>query len=339
MKFVENAWYAIGLSTVIETGKMLERTVCDQNLVFYRRPDGSPVALRNRCPHRFAPLSKGRLEGCVVTCVYHGLKFDDTGKCVHNPHGDGSIPKAAVVRNYPVVDRHGFSWVWMGDTRKADEKLIPDLSPLDSAPATATFRGTFISPLNYVLQMDNLMDFSHVDHLHTWFETGGLSTAKPSVTERDNSVSSLWKWEADHGFGLHKDHMAPGPVDSYMESLWFAPSIIVNKLSSVARGRPRDEGTGIFAVHLLTPETDRSILYSYALTRNFALADAELTSQTEKALLFVNETEDMPMVGAVLKEMGDQDFWSLNPVLLQHDAGPIRVRRTLDRLLKEQTSA
>lgn len=210
--------------------------------------------------------------------------------------------------------------------------LIPDLSPLDKSPTTATARGGFYSNINYLLQMDNLLDISHVDYLHTWFDTGGLSTARPKVTESKDKVSSLWKWKANHGYGLHKDFLPPGPVDSYLEAIWYAPSIIVLLLSSSKRGEPRDRGVGAFAVHLLTPETESTLHYSYALTRNFDVGNQELTTSTETALLHVNETEDMPMVRAVQTEMGDHEFWSLDPVLLQHDWAPVKVRRAIDRL-------
>ena len=59
--------------------------------------DGSVAALEDRCCHRAAPLSRGVLEDGVVQCGYHGLEFDAAGACVHNPHGNGVIPPAAVV--------------------------------------------------------------------------------------------------------------------------------------------------------------------------------------------------------------------------------------------------
>jgi phenylpropionate dioxygenase-like ring-hydroxylating dioxygenase large terminal subunit len=336
MKFIKNAWYGVGVSQLIKQGEMLERRICEENILFYRRSDGTPVALRNRCPHRFAPLSRGRLDGNIVTCGYHGLQFDEGGKCVHNPHGDGIIPRIATVRSYPVLDRHGLTWIWMGAEELADANSLPDLSPLDNAPRTATCQGTFPSPLSYLLQQDNLMDFSHVDHLHTWFDTGGLSTAKPLVTESDRSVSTLWQWQADAAFGLQKNFVAPGPVDSYLECIWHAPSIIVNIMHSVPRGRPREEAKEAYAVHVLTPETARSIHYTYSLTRNFVQNDHHLTKQTEEALLQVNATEDFPMVQSVQNEMGDEDFWSLRPVLLYHDGGPVKVRRAIDRIINEE---
>jgi len=57
-------------------------------------------SLKDRCCHRGAPLSLGRLEGDCVRCMYHGLKFDPAGKCIQIP-GQDNIPAklaCAVIR-------------------------------------------------------------------------------------------------------------------------------------------------------------------------------------------------------------------------------------------------
>ena len=74
MTFLRNAWYMTGWADEIgDTG--LARRIAGQPLFLYRRADGTIAALLDRCPHRFAPLSKGRRDGDVVVCGYHGLGF------------------------------------------------------------------------------------------------------------------------------------------------------------------------------------------------------------------------------------------------------------------------
>ena len=91
--------------------------------MLYRGAAGQPVALADSCPHRFAPLSKGKLHGDEIQCLYHGLRFAADGRCVHNPHGP--VPGAARVRSYPVRKHAGMVWIWMG------------ASPSDAAPPIA----------------------------------------------------------------------------------------------------------------------------------------------------------------------------------------------------------
>src|SRR3546814_8775103 len=94
----------------------------DMDVVLYRRADGEPVAVSGICPHRFAPLSLGRVDGDNLVCGYHGLRFDQTGNCIFNPHGKGVIPPKTRLRSYPVADRNGALWVWTGDPERAEDR-------------------------------------------------------------------------------------------------------------------------------------------------------------------------------------------------------------------------
>jgi phenylpropionate dioxygenase-like ring-hydroxylating dioxygenase large terminal subunit len=334
MTFLRNAWYAAFVSSDVGEGKLVPRTLLGENVVVYRGTDRQALVLRDRCPHRFAPLSMGRLEGNIVKCRYHGLKFDRSGMCVQNPHGDGRIPKGVQVRSYPATDRHGFLWVWMGDAGKADPALIPDLSPFDSNPVTATYWGQTHLPVNYLLMQDNLMDFSHIDHLHTAFDSGGCSAARPAVRRNDGRVDIDWAWESERPFAFLALFTKEGPVDSWIHVTWHAPSAVVARLGSTPRGRPRAEGASFFGVHLLCPETELSTFQAFALTRNYAQTDVQYTHQTQKGLDIVNETEDVPMILGAQREMGTTDLLSLHPAMLQNDGGVVMARRELTRMIR-----
>jgi nitrite reductase/ring-hydroxylating ferredoxin subunit len=48
--------------------------------------DGIFYAINNTCTHAGGDLSKGKLEGKIVTCPRHSSKFDvTTGKCISGP--------------------------------------------------------------------------------------------------------------------------------------------------------------------------------------------------------------------------------------------------------------
>ena len=122
--FLRNYWYVAAFGHEIGRN-LLARTILGDKIVFYRTEDGSPIALANRCCHRQAPLSMGRLIGDTVECGYHGLTFDPTGEGLMVP-GQKKIPSGAKVRKYPVAERWRWIWIWMGDPDLADETLIPD---------------------------------------------------------------------------------------------------------------------------------------------------------------------------------------------------------------------
>src|SRR5262249_42338861 len=128
--FLKNCWYVAAIDDELIDGKLLSRTLLGQPVLLYRGESGQPFALNDRCPHRGALLSRGRLEGDAVRCMYHGIKFDGSGKCVQIP-GQDMIPPKLRVPGYPVAQRGPFIWIWMGDAAKADPGLIVDLPYLE----------------------------------------------------------------------------------------------------------------------------------------------------------------------------------------------------------------
>ncbi|GAM04555.1 Rieske 2Fe-2S domain-containing protein [Novosphingobium sp. MBES04] len=97
--FLENAWYMAAWSH--EVGEdMLRRRLLGEPILLMRRQDGTAVALVDRCPHRYAPLSKGEREGDTIVCPYHGLTFDAAGQCVRNPFSE-KIPAARSCAAFP----------------------------------------------------------------------------------------------------------------------------------------------------------------------------------------------------------------------------------------------
>lgn len=165
MAYIKNAWYVACWDNEVKAGEMFHRRLLGELVVFYRKQDGSVVALQDRCPHRFVPLHMGRLVNDSIECGYHGLRFDCTGKCVLNPHGDGKIPAAAKVRQYPTLERYGMVWIWMGDAQPNADKL-PDYGVLESTGDFSTTRGYIHIESNYELMAENLLDLSHITYLH-----------------------------------------------------------------------------------------------------------------------------------------------------------------------------
>ena len=197
--FVENTWYAAAWDyEVAEADNKLARTICEVPLVFYKGESGDYIALDNRCCHRAAALSSGRIEGDCIRCMYHGILYDRDGKGLQVP-GQDRVPASIKVRSYPLAHKGGMLWIWMGDPALANEDDIYDFPPL-SQPET--WRG-FDKPsylhykANWLLIVDNLADFSHVAFVHT--HTLGGSEDYAFVTNPD--VEKL-----DDGIGIKRWH-------------------------------------------------------------------------------------------------------------------------------------
>src|ERR1700676_2741815 len=75
--YVRNAWYVAVWSDGLLDGQLIARTIMNEPIVLYRKADGGVAAIEDRCAHRFAPLSMGKIVGGDrIQCPYHGLQFD-----------------------------------------------------------------------------------------------------------------------------------------------------------------------------------------------------------------------------------------------------------------------
>ncbi len=119
---VRNAWYVAAWSTEVDD-QLRRFVILGDAVLLFRRTDGRVAALEDLCPHRLLPLSKGKRIGDTVQCGYHGLTFDGDGKCVRVP-GQDRIPPSAYVDAYPVEERNGIIWIWMGQKDRANRDDI-----------------------------------------------------------------------------------------------------------------------------------------------------------------------------------------------------------------------
>ena len=94
--FLCNCWYVAGWSHDIVAGSLVSRTILGEPIVLYRKADGGVAALEDRCCHRMAPLTRGRIEGDDLRCMYHGLKFAPDGRCIEIP-GQKLIPQLSLI--------------------------------------------------------------------------------------------------------------------------------------------------------------------------------------------------------------------------------------------------
>jgi phenylpropionate dioxygenase-like ring-hydroxylating dioxygenase large terminal subunit len=226
--------------------------------------------MEDRCAHRRMPLSLGRItEDDKLVCPYHGLTYDETGACVLVP--GQKTPSGIRLHTYPVEDRNGLIWVWMGDPDRADASQIFDCSWLEK-PGWHQTRLYRKAKANYLLLNDNLADLLHVAYLHIP-SGGGNEYMGPAESEL----------KVD-GFGYHfvrqtSDIPAPasygrlanakGNVDRWHIADFRAPSFyrIYTGVAETGSGGPKSslpQGRGKWTIaphHFVTPETERSTHY------------------------------------------------------------------------------
>jgi vanillate O-demethylase monooxygenase subunit len=342
MQFLRNAWYVAAWASELGRGAMVHRRLLDEPVLLFRDSCGRPSALLDRCPHRLAPLHLGKLVGDTVQCGYHGLQFDGSGACVHNPHG--AVPRAARVRSFPLAERHGMLWIWMGDPALADPARIADFSFQDPEHAFVG-EGYLHVRSSYVLEIDNIMDLSHTEFLHA--DTLGSSGISRGEYRAERDGDTVWSRRLTRAEVMTDElsramGVEPGTaVDRWLHVRWTAPANMALFAGAVASGRPSGEGRETPTAHCFTPETASTSHYWFSICFPRAMGEVgERMAREQIAYLRAPfESEDLPMLEAQQNSIGDVDLLSLKPVLLAGDAGAVYARRVLSRLLGLEAQA
>lgn len=328
-----NAWYPLAWSRDIGT-ILATRRILEEDLVVYRKTDGGVAVLEDACPHRLAPLSLGTLRGDAVECGYHGLTFDCSGQCVHAP-GLARPPASFQVRSYPVAERMGMVWVWMGKPELANQDDILQLPQYDD-PAYSVVEGdALLVQANYLNLADNLCDPTHVVFVHkTTLASAAGQETRVEHERRGNEVVT-WRWVLDGPLipvfeGL-KDF--GGNVDRWHYYHFHAPSVAVIDFGSSKAGTGAPEGNRgdciqMYACHFITPVDQRTCVQHWLVLKN-SPADP-VVDERLKANLRTAFDEDKRVLEAIQRNEDKPRQWRRIPLGI--DASSIKMRRIVDEM-------
>jgi vanillate O-demethylase monooxygenase subunit len=343
--FLRNSWYVAGWDHQIPPGEIVARTILAEPIMLYRTARGDLVALEDRCCHRFAPLSRGRLEGDDIRCMYHGMKFAASGQCIEIPAQD-SIPSGMRVRSYPVVEKDRWVWVWMGDVARADPSLIPDAIG-HAGPDYRIAVGELRYDANYQLIHDNLLDLTHLSYVHqntlgrnspTWGQ------ARPVVTTLERGVR-VQRWLRDHPVAPYMPAPAGTRRDQWASYDFVVPGVFLLTISSFPPGTAERCPAGpanlepewvSVTSQAVTPMTERSTIYYYSggqLSRH--TDDATVRRQVEG--FGVAFLEDKAMIEAQQKVVDATHGRTM--MTLTFDRSVAQFRRLMAGLMEAETGA
>jgi vanillate O-demethylase monooxygenase subunit len=329
MAFARNQWYA-GLWSEELDKNPVGRQILGEKVVFYRTESGKAVVLENACPHRFAPLEYGIVLGEHIKCRYHGLEFNSGGCCSKDPSGK-KPPKAMKVKSYPVEEKHGMLFVWIGDEQPT--KPAPDW--LDHGWGYGgALHGYLKAGANYKLMVDNILDNAHSTHLHEFLETSGLiaDPVAKVVDHGDLIVSDIHLTDTPPNQLFAPLIGRPGNVDQFHRATWLTPSAVRLQVGVVEPGGNYEDQIGVFTTHMITPETETSSHYFWGFTRNALLDNHAYTEKLKQGLQHIFTTEDVWMLEGQQRMLEGDDFWERKPVLLPQDKATALVRRRIEKL-------
>lgn len=339
MTFLKNAWYMAGWSEEVGPETMLSRRIADRPTLFYRKGNGAVVAVLDRCPHRFAPLSLGERDGDNVVCPYHGLTFDPAGRCVRNPFSE-RIPAAAHIDAWTCLERDGIVWLWGGAPETADAAKIPDFSVVADQPGRKVLRGYTHVRAPYEFCTDNLMDLSHIEFVHrgTFAGEGVIFSGEHSVIDEGDTLHSNWWMPNVPAPSACRPPYAQGQLtDHWLEMRWNAPASMKLELGATLPGQPREAGYEVGGqAHIVTPETATTSHYFTANARHHEVDNAELDAFLTQLFDQAFNVEDKPIIEAAFARMEAPDFWAGKPLSLGIDQGGTRARRLLEKLIRAE---
>lgn len=332
--YLRNCWYIAADPDEVGAAP-LGRTFLGEPVVLFRPGDGTVAALEDRCCHRALPLSMGSVVGDRLQCGYHGLEFDSSGACASVP-GQSLVPPGAAVRRYPVVERHNWLWIWMGDANAADPALIPNIFWRDD-PGWVAWGAYWPVRCAYNLLIDIQLDNTHAPYVHPDTLGSGAITDTPPKVERTPTGVAAVRWMMDvvpsptfaRALGTEKN------VDRWLLWEFSPPSLCAFDIGCAYAGTgaetgDRSQGITLHTAHFMTPESETSCHYFWSVGRNYRIDNDRITGAMDAEFSRIFR-EDVEIVEAQQKSLDGASHWQ--PIDVNADAPVLQARNVLNALI------
>lgn len=197
-------WFPVVRSDEVESDGPPRRFMAlGEKLIAFRDTSGRVGIMDHRCPHRCASLFFGRNEEDGIRCVYHGWKFDVTGKCLDmaNVPAHQDFKQKVKAKAYPAVEKFGTLWVYMGNRKNPPP--FPDFE-LNDTPEEDVIVRFIQQEYNWLQGLENDIDTSHFGFLHL----GGID---PETIDRNTEMGNqLYHLAVDRAPQFHIEETPMG---------------------------------------------------------------------------------------------------------------------------------
>ncbi|MCG2591945.1 aromatic ring-hydroxylating dioxygenase subunit alpha [Ramlibacter sp. XY19] len=258
----------------------------EEDLVLWRDAAGALHAWPDRCPHRGARLSLGRVCGDRLECAYHGWQFDAKGQCVQVPALPGFVPPAGHrVASFDVQAAHGLAWVRLAGSRD----VLPAFAAEDDARLRKLNCGPYEVATSAPRVVENFLDLSHFAFVHEgWLGARGAAAIDDYVVEETPTglrATQCRAWQPQSN--LHST--APAQVE-YTYEVTDPYAAVLTKIPEAGSVAVPDWREAI-ALFICPVEPERSLVW-------FRLAVADFESGDEKLRAFQDTIfrQDQPVL-------------------------------------------
>ncbi|MEK9659566.1 MAG: Rieske 2Fe-2S domain-containing protein [Chloroflexota bacterium] len=198
-EYIRQFWMPFLLSTDIPDadGEPVRVRLLGEDLLAFRNSEGKVGLVQRNCPHRWASLFYGRNEENGIRCSYHGWKFDIGGNCVDMPTEteDSNYRDKVQIISYPVEERGGSLWTYMGDPASKPE--LPDLE-FFRVPETHQYISWNRQEANFAQAIEGGIDSAHSNFLHASLDAYHMTDAWREEGKRTGKLRDLYHARDQH---------------------------------------------------------------------------------------------------------------------------------------------
>ena len=229
------AWYPVHYVKDLSKTKPTRFTLLEQAVVIWWEPPSQTWRVfADRCPHRLAPLSEGRInEAGQLECPYHGWAFSGSGACEQIPQqpteGEAHLSDRACIEPLPTKVCQGLLFVYPGKPENAEQVSVPAIGLLEAEPDGWVMMETFRDlPYDALTLLENVLDASHIPYTH-----------HKTVSKRENAAPMQMNVVASdkQGFqGIWPEGPRKGELGT-QHTTFVAPALMYHDLTSKQFGR------------------------------------------------------------------------------------------------------
>ncbi len=330
-----DAWW-VAATTAEVGGAPLQRWLLERPVVLYRGASGQVVALDDRCPHRWAPLSLGAVHGDDIACAYHGFRFGPDGRCTRVPT-QAAVPGVARVTSYPVVEAGPFVWVWTGDPALAAAALPPPKLGWAVDPSRVTAAGAMTVACNYLALKENVLDLSHFAFVHANTLAVTDWDRPPTVEKTADEVTYHQHYAAaplPAHYGIPTGIGTERPVDRHAWGSYVGPGL-------QTAGVDIRDGENAFALricHATTPIDAGTCLYWWVFSQDYGHGEGAVVALTARiTAAFLEDKAILEATEAMVRrDARGRDYIDLSVAC---DHAGIEARRRVARLVAAEAPA
>ena len=254
MTFLKNAWYVAAWSTEVAEAELLARRLLDEPVVIYRDPDGARRSARRSLSASICAAVDGpaRRRCAAVPIPRAAIRWPGTACTTRTARCRGPR-ECAASRS---LERYSAIWIWMGDPDEGGrERDCP--SSISSCPSSGTSAPGYMAiDGGYELEIDNILDLSHIEFLHPMFASEAVSRGEMHCSQEGETVWSrrYIRDDTPPPFIYEAFNIPPGQlVDRWLDVRWHAPALMALWTGGVVADQPKEEGVNVPSAHLFTP--------------------------------------------------------------------------------------